>query len=304
MNGRVYDPALGRFLSVDPVFAFPTNMQSLNPYSYVLNNPLSLTDPSGYTPKCNVGTTGKCSNGYTGSSRTKAGKKQANEQKLGALARKITSFLKAAGKALSDGEKALLNFVHDDILNNGGKDLQAENGVKKGQAINDDENKAADAPAIDNPSAISRGSTAGTFDQEKQKSDEDEPPMEGVESSCPECSILVGLKAVGLLKLIGPAIIGMLKQPKIEVPKDIGNTLARIRNGETLKQFRNDGSVFSNDEGRLPDKPEGYYREYVHPTPGVPHAGLQRIVTGRGGEVYYTPDHYEHFVPIKTDSPP
>lgn len=48
MNGRVYDPVLGRFLSVDPVFQFPTNMQSLNPYSYVLNNPLSLTDPTGY----------------------------------------------------------------------------------------------------------------------------------------------------------------------------------------------------------------------------------------------------------------
>jgi len=46
-NGRVYDPALGRFLSVDPVFQFPTNTQSLNPYTYVLNSPLSLTDPTG-----------------------------------------------------------------------------------------------------------------------------------------------------------------------------------------------------------------------------------------------------------------
>ena len=52
MNGRVYDPSLGRFLSVDPVYQFPTNMQSLNPYSYVLNNPLSLTDPSGYASEC------------------------------------------------------------------------------------------------------------------------------------------------------------------------------------------------------------------------------------------------------------
>jgi RHS repeat-associated protein len=47
MNGRVYDPGLGRFLSVDPVFQFPTNTQSLNPYSYVLNSPLTLTDPTG-----------------------------------------------------------------------------------------------------------------------------------------------------------------------------------------------------------------------------------------------------------------
>ena len=47
MNGRVYDPQLGRFLSVDPVFVHPTNAQSLNPYAYVLNSPLSLTDPTG-----------------------------------------------------------------------------------------------------------------------------------------------------------------------------------------------------------------------------------------------------------------
>ena len=50
MNGRVYDPNLGRFLSVDPVFQFPTNTQSLNPYSYVLNNPLSMADRNGLWP--------------------------------------------------------------------------------------------------------------------------------------------------------------------------------------------------------------------------------------------------------------
>ncbi len=48
MNGRIYDPKLGRFYSVDPVIQFPANSQSLNPYSYILNNPLSGRDPSGY----------------------------------------------------------------------------------------------------------------------------------------------------------------------------------------------------------------------------------------------------------------
>jgi RHS repeat-associated protein len=56
MNGRVYDPRLGRFLSVDPVFQFPENPQSLNPYSYVLNNPLSYTDPTGYACEAATGT--------------------------------------------------------------------------------------------------------------------------------------------------------------------------------------------------------------------------------------------------------
>ena len=48
MNGRVYDPELGRFLSADPFVQDITNLQSLNRYAYVLNNPLSYTDPSGF----------------------------------------------------------------------------------------------------------------------------------------------------------------------------------------------------------------------------------------------------------------
>ena len=48
MNGRVYDPRLGRFTSADPIVQFPHYSQSFNHYSYVLNNPLGYTDPSGY----------------------------------------------------------------------------------------------------------------------------------------------------------------------------------------------------------------------------------------------------------------
>jgi RHS repeat-associated protein len=47
MNGRVYDPVLGRFLSPDPVVQDPYDSQLLNRYSYVRNNPLRYTDPSG-----------------------------------------------------------------------------------------------------------------------------------------------------------------------------------------------------------------------------------------------------------------
>jgi RHS repeat-associated protein len=48
MNGRVYDPVTARFLSADPTIQFPGNLQSYNRYSYVMNNPLAFTDPSGY----------------------------------------------------------------------------------------------------------------------------------------------------------------------------------------------------------------------------------------------------------------
>ncbi|MXW51002.1 MAG: hypothetical protein F4149_12840, partial [Gammaproteobacteria bacterium] len=48
MNGRLYDPHLGRFLRADPFVQFPSNLQSHNRYSYALNNPLAYTDPSGH----------------------------------------------------------------------------------------------------------------------------------------------------------------------------------------------------------------------------------------------------------------
>lgn len=47
-NGRVFDPVLGRFISADPHIQYADNTQSYNRYSYVLNNALSATDPSGF----------------------------------------------------------------------------------------------------------------------------------------------------------------------------------------------------------------------------------------------------------------
>lgn len=48
MGGRIYDPQIGRFLQADLFIQAPANSQSLNRYSYVLNNSLSYTDPSGF----------------------------------------------------------------------------------------------------------------------------------------------------------------------------------------------------------------------------------------------------------------
>jgi len=48
MNGRLYAPEIGRFISADPFVQAPKNLQSYNRYTYVLNNPLSYTDPSGF----------------------------------------------------------------------------------------------------------------------------------------------------------------------------------------------------------------------------------------------------------------
>jgi ribonuclease T1 len=48
----------------------------------------------------------------------------------------------------------------------------------------------------------------------------------------------------------------------------------------------------------LPDQSPGYYREYVVESPGSPNSGMQRIVVGENGELYFTEDCGDSFVEI------
>lgn len=48
MNGRIYDPAIARFLSADPLVQDPYEMQAYNRYAYAWNNPFASTDPTGF----------------------------------------------------------------------------------------------------------------------------------------------------------------------------------------------------------------------------------------------------------------
>lgn len=64
--------------------------------------------------------------------------------------------------------------------------------------------------------------------------------------------------------------------------------------------YRQDGGIFGNREGLLPERPRGHYREYTVPTPGSDDRGARRIVTGGDPptEFFYTADHYDSFVTI------
>lgn len=79
-----------------------------------------------------------------------------------------------------------------------------------------------------------------------------------------------------------------------ELPPEAHATLSLIRGGGPFPYAR-DGAVFVNREGGLPRRVRGYYREYTVPSPAARDRGPRRIVAGRGGELYYTDDHYRTF---------
>jgi ribonuclease T1 len=79
-----------------------------------------------------------------------------------------------------------------------------------------------------------------------------------------------------------------------ELPPEARHTLELIRKKGPFP-YAKDGAVFGNREGRLPKQRRGYYREYTVKTPGERTRGARRIVSGAGGERWYTADHYNSF---------
>ena len=85
-----------------------------------------------------------------------------------------------------------------------------------------------------------------------------------------------------------------------DLPKEAQDTLKLIDAGGPYPYSR-DGVVFGNLEKILPKHDRGYYHEYTVKTPGEKDRGARRVVTGTGGERYYTDDHYESFRRIAED---
>ena len=87
-----------------------------------------------------------------------------------------------------------------------------------------------------------------------------------------------------------------------DLPPEAHAMLARIAGGGPFAH-RQDGGVFGNYEGLLPQQPRGYYHEYTVDTPGAPTRGARRIITGGTPPVvwYYTGDHYRSFRRIEAN---
>jgi len=83
-----------------------------------------------------------------------------------------------------------------------------------------------------------------------------------------------------------------------KLPPQARQTLKLIETGGPYP-YRQDGTVFRNRERLLPPEPDGYYREFTVQPQGTSGRGPRRIIAGKNGERYYTPDHYQSFLRIE-----
>jgi ribonuclease T1 len=85
------------------------------------------------------------------------------------------------------------------------------------------------------------------------------------------------------------------------LPSQASDTLDLVQSGGPFP-YPQDGTVFQNREGILPDESSGYYHEYTVKTPGSDDRGARRLVGGGAlttpAYVYYTDDHYSSFCEV------
>lgn len=87
-----------------------------------------------------------------------------------------------------------------------------------------------------------------------------------------------------------------------ELPDEARTVLERIRTGGPFPHPKKDGKEFKNHSRRLPEKGPGYYKEYVVPSADAHLQNDRRIITGVGGELYYTENRYKTFRPISKET--
>jgi guanyl-specific ribonuclease Sa len=88
--------------------------------------------------------------------------------------------------------------------------------------------------------------------------------------------------------------------PLTTLPREAVETVRTIHSGGPFPFPRNDGVVFGNREGHLPDRAKGYYHEYTVISPGAGNRSTKRVVTGGlpltdPAQYFYTGDHYDSF---------
>ena len=269
---RYYDPKIGRFITPDPMGA----IDGLNFYRFCHNNPLSFTDHLGLAAEDN-------GNGYFyGEIEPHCVCEVHRDCKRGGDIRNAVggASLGVSGFFMS----AIQHFAEIGFL-------AAADDFGFDRALKVEMREAMNYSMQELHNMWNEGLVAAIdFDPQSEQANRYENRT------------YVGLIALDMLRgnmgdiRKGIAFLKYLKNPHL--PVDLTSTLKRIQKGIKFPH-RNDGAIFKNREGLLPKKHASYYREYVHPTPGVEGPGPRRVIIGENSDAFYSPDHYQTFIKIE-----
>ena len=320
MNGRLYDPQLGRFLSPDNYVQQPDNSQNFNRYSYCLNNPLKYNDPSGEFWHIVIGAlvggvTNLVANWHNidgfwqgfAAFAAGAGSGAAVAATGGAATASVWS---VAGVAAASGA---ITSATNSVIAQTGSNFSGIGNVNWW-----DVGKNALVGAASGAASGAIGYSVSSFSVSIQGIDIKSPLLKSIVASpfASAAGHVVGGTANGLLEghsfstslknsfrgigtsmAIGTAIgvastLGvcyaeninpftgnLINSKRIIEAFGLESSVARINNGQTLSQYRHDGTVFHNNKNILLSI-KGQYTEWVVPMPNMPigRAGLWRIV--------------------------
>jgi RHS repeat-associated protein len=281
-EARYYGSNFGRFISPDAplVGQYVSEPQSWNAYGYVRGNPTNATDPDGRDCVFTLGdhayvARGTCADlpenaqHATYVAGTVDARSATYDPLTGTLSFSYTPYSASEGGSGASLGRGIITGVFPP---SGVSDTDRFNAVAQGMQM------AEPGVSLAANGLRAFGYIAGGPLLPIAECLAGDP---GCSKSGLALSLIPGLKG---LKLLG---LGLKEE------RAIAGVLKQIADGTTK------GKEFLNAAGQLPAKAAGYYREFTVPVAGQAGRGAARLVTGAGGEVYYTADHYTTFTKIK-----
>jgi ribonuclease T1 len=264
---RSYYSSEGRFMSPDPLKGIVGDPQSWNRYAYVENDPIDLTDPSG----------------------------QGFWQDLGHdLENLWVNFtIGYAVQAISAGLPSPSSLPCQNIACTQPPPfvIMSQNGTQGGgqdPTAQDQIAQEVDPDLIPRNVENDKGEIDPNSEAERALEPVEPQPATPPAAETPEQKVLHQHSASDIQAIRNGADS---VDPELNEAIRVNDTFNRIKSGGPFP-YGKDNTVFRNDEGILPSQPPGYYKEFtVLPTSGSARGGM-RLVTGAGGEVYQTGDHY------------
>ncbi|MFE5240456.1 MULTISPECIES: RHS repeat-associated core domain-containing protein [unclassified Streptomyces] len=295
LGAREYDPALGRFLSVDPIIDISQPAQ-MNAYSYAHNNPLTLSDPDGLCPA------DLCGNGYpiggTGTSKS-------NPTRYVKNASTGTRF--ELGSYISRSGKSVVTFPNRATRAQAQAQRRAQDAIDAARKARQRQEARARAilSVID---AENAEMNEGIYAKAKRGDWKGALKLLVTGPECHQPSTPYICAENYSVAVPGP--MGRPGPPR--VPQHVDDTLKHVdQHGHAprshgLPRWQGKNRPYANDgrqNGQILPQTVNVngatvsvrYTEYdVHAFTGA-NRGMERLVTGNDGSAWYTSDHYTSF---------